>query len=316
MTIRLLAPAFVALLVSGISAPALAGPTLDFLTFSVPLSEGEDVMKSFPTGSGLQDPLNPARTNVNVAGPLTDSFGRVFTICGASTGTGCASSVTPTVFGVSSTLATFGFTNALITYTSKGNAPTAPVDLLVDYGFLFSLPSDSQTYGIQIGGTYNRPPPGTNPATGDSILVQGFVGFFNSDGVFQGDTQISVDKKFTVSTINKFGPTTPPKGTEPISCSLTFPGALCSPGSAYLLETFGTIHFDQVGDTLKIPNSWDVAAGPADLVDAFLDAAAAADAAALPEPNSLLLVLGSGLAGLGLFRLRHARGRAGQDRRD
>jgi hypothetical protein len=305
MTNRLLALVLVAPLVAGVPTNASAVAILDHLIFS-------DTSGSLTTSTPIV--TNPApvgtRTSINVANTYTDPVGRVFTIQTAKAG------VNPTIFGDDSTLDQIGFTDALITYLGRGNATAAPVDLSIAYGFEFPVIANSQTYGIQIAGAYKR---GFGLATGDKIDVSSFAAYnFVGSESDPAENQIDTSKSFTVVTSNTFAPPNPKSGTEVILCSANIPaGQTCS--SVDVLQTLAVIHFDQVGDSLRIPNSLIAVRGEdADAVQAFLDAAAAADAAdlAVPEPGTLLLLLGSGLAGLGLFRRQHARGQGGQDRHD
>ena len=242
------------------------------------------------------------KTSVNIAGPYAVGT-HTFTI-------GPYTSGIPIIFGNDSSLDQVSLTNATITYT----AGIGPVDLTITYAFVFPLPANSQTYGIQIGGTFKR---SFVSAVGDTVNVTSSPVFFDGEG-FGFANQIDGPAFYNVSTSNTsntFGPLPAPKGgTEVISCTASGGVGCTSPGADYLMETVATIHFAQPGDSVKIPNSFDAVSGESLAeVQAQLDALAAADAAALaPEPNILLLLLGSGLAGLGLSRLRHVRRRAGQ----
>jgi hypothetical protein len=308
MTIRLLALVVVALLVAGVPTSASAVAILDHLNFS-------DTAGALTPSSPIPGPVTVgSRTSVNVANTYTDPVGRRFTIQTSRAG------VNPTVFGDDSTLDQIGFTDALISFTrgigGSGTGALDPINLSIAYGFDFPLTANSQTYGIQIAGAFRR---GFGLATGDRIDVGSFVeyDFVGNEGD-PFENQIASARLFSVVTSNTFGPANPPSATEVIACSANIPaGQTCS--SFDLLQTVGMIHFERVGDSLKIPNSWlGVRAEDGDAVQAFLDAAAAADAAdlAVPEPSTFSLLLGSGLAGLGLLRLRHARRRARGDRRD
>jgi hypothetical protein len=289
---RLLTLAVVALVVAGAPAPGFATATFQFFELCV------------GTSCNFLDvtPAPGANVSVNIAGTYTLGTS-TFTIRPSGT------SVTPTVFGIDSTLDRIGLTNAVIAYA--GN--TGPVNLTIDFGFAFTPAPTPTTYGVQMAGAFKRGT-GTALATGDSASATG-------DVLFPGDElgrQIDGPLSYTVVTSNTFVPPKPPAGTGTITCPTT---STCTSDT---LEMLVTLHFAQPGDSVAVPNSFVTVSCVEDptlpdcatRVQEFLDAEAAADAAALPEPDTLALFLGSGLVGLGLSRLKQVRGRARQDQRD
>lgn len=249
------------------------------------------------------------RTSISILNTFQDSSAStVIQVSSAKTG------VNPTIFGDdAASLDQIGLTDAVIKYT-RG---TGPLDLIIDFGFEFTSPSaDSQTYGLQIAGSYSR---GFGLATNDSIDVGSSIVYSYTPTNF-ATKQIATDRIFNVTTSNTFGPPNPTSVTQVNSCAANKPSSTSTCLlSNDVIEMQARIHFDRVGDSVKIPNSLiTVWSEDGEAVQAFLDAAAAADAAELaaPEPSVLVLLLSTGLAGLGLHRLKHVRARLGQDRHD
>jgi hypothetical protein len=300
MITRLLALALVAPLAAGIPTSAFANATLQSFELCVSVLESCN-------SPGLSGGPSP-NVSVNITGSyqVGGSAGPTFTIGPSGAG------VTPTVFGIDSTLDKIGLTNSLITYTGTG-----PVTLTIDYSFLFTPPTPT-TFGVQMAGAFKRGT-GTAAATGDSVSATSTITLLNSAGGLVATKALNTPL-FTVGTNgpNTFAPPKTPSGQAPITCT---PGVVCT---SDLLETVVTLHFEQPGDSLLVPNSFitvscaDDPESCAISVQAALDAEAAADRDALgiPEPDTVSLLLGSGLAGLGLSRLKQLRGRARQDRRD
>jgi hypothetical protein len=311
MKIRL-ASALVAALIAGVPAPAFATPTFDFFTLSVggvPLTPSANFAPQTST-----DGTTVTKNIGSPTAPFTSYSGAGYTFTiGPGTSIG-----SPNIFAVDQALDQATLTNSLIKLVSApANTPLLP--LVIDFAFDFPLPANTQTYGYQDSGKFGRL---FTSATGDSATIE-------TKAVFTCCAPEPVSDAATVmpnasvpavpsgpASNNNFGPL---QAKQSISCSSTLDlDGSCPIGSSYELEVLATINFTKVGDSITVFNGFDAVSGvdPDDVQDR-LDDLAAADAAALavvPEPNTVVLLLGSGLAWLGLSRLKHVRGRAGRDR--
>ena len=304
MNKRLLALAFIAPLVAILPRTASGAAVLQNLSF---FFDDTDLNPVNPIVTN--PPPVGTRTSINILNTFQDaSVNTVIQVLPAKTG------VNPTIFGDdSSSLDQIGLTDAVIKY-AKG---TGPLDLIIDYGFEFTSPSaDSQTYGVQIAGSFSR---GFVLATNDRIDVASSIVYSYNPTNF-ATKQIATDRVFSVTTSNTFGPSNPTSATQVNSCAANKPSSTSTCLlSNDVIQMQATIHFDKVGDSVKIPNSLiTVWSEDGAAVQAFLDAAAAADAAELaaPEPSVLPLLLGAGLAGLALDQSRRARMQRAQHRRN
>jgi len=298
MTTRLFS-ALAAVLLASVPVPVFA--TAIFSDFFLEI--GDDLFR--PTGlTGV--PCGTGITCVNIASPTGGYHvgGNTYTITPLSTGNA-------RIFGTDSALDQISLTNSVITFT----AGEPDVELRITYGFTFPLPANLQTYGLQAGGTFKPA-----PAAGDSVSITSAPGFNCGESGCTGPGVPLSTGEFVVDASNTFGPIPAPSGVKrQISCTGTgAPASACTgSGKSYLFETIVTLHFEHVGDSVRISNSFDGVSAPCDgeacagadeEVQARLDELAAADAAALPEPSVIVLLLGSGLAGFGLHRLRHRHG--------
>jgi hypothetical protein len=311
MTIRLLAPTFVAAIVAGIPAPGSGWVILPgrwrglirkviwlLVLATIPL---------FPAPSGAIPILSINGTPFNLTGKqFTDSAGRpayditltsgIFTISGSSLG------LKPEIAVVEgTTVDQLILTNAVIKNATGATGTSSTINITFSNAFLPISTSQTLPAGVSTSGTFSR---GFSVASGDKITVQGFVGFADSScDVGPCFSQIGSDVTYLVPappaalTANSFAPTTPPQSTGSFSCN-GITDVTCSPSSqSDLLKTIASITL-RSGDSLKLASGGIVTVA---CRNEDIDCPAAFQAGPeLPEPSTLLLVV-SAISGLGLF---------------